>query len=598
MSLFNNMYSFKYGEVMPNLLYRIDTDIPKTGFAYLKNAIISSGGITNFPALEKISSLNIANIKAIRTFKYKINKKNTALAGLLFIFTDIDLYILRQDNFQQIKVISSDYTIDEIDNKLSITQFDNSVIICCENKKPFMVRVNENNLTFEVVNYWESITNPPVKGVTSDYHYTGDDKVVFEWFKEGTKIIFKSLGSKIYTSDFMNSLVKGRISIFGGEFYIESIANVEGKQQFNTTQMIAPELDIPITSTAEDERKINVLDIRFSENLFKDNGYPAVCCYYLGRLIFGNVGGNPSAIVSSRVNDSLNFRSSLNDDDGFTSFIPDNELNVVKALIPHKSLLVMTDRGIYSTLLNTVLTPSESMLFQMPVSAPKGTTESYIKQHGALYYIDKSDRVIRIDDVGEDNAYKTLELSIYSKHLTEKAKKLFATEFKGNSLIGVDNGVDTNIYIHNLQSGITAWTRTNRNSGKIEYTEVDDILNMFNITPSSIDIYKYSEDKVDPMEFKIPYISFDTGYKQIPSFNIKTSIGRVIINCFGEYNFQIGKQKIESPFNNNIQEEYYKLRKVEISNLGGNELHIKQLNNEKVEILSLSIEIKNLNEVK
>lgn len=598
MSIFNNMYSFKYGEVMPNLLYRIDTDIPKTGFAYLKNAIISSGGITNFPALEKISSLNIANIKAIRTFKYKINKKNTALTGLLFVFTDIDLYILRQDNFQQIKVISSDYMIDEIDNKLSITQFDNSVIICCENKKPFMVRVNESNLTFEVVNYWESITNPPVKGVTSDYYYTGDDRVVFEWFKEGTKIIFRSLANKIYTTEFMNGLNKGRISIFGGEFYIESIANTEGAQQFTTTQMIAPELDIPTPSTPADDRKINILDIRFSENLFKDNGFPAVCCYYLGRLIFGNVGGNPSAVVSSRVNDSLNFRSSLKDDDGFTSFIPDNELNEVKALIPHKSLLVMTDKGIYSTLLNTVLTPSESMLFQIPVSAPRGTTESYIKQHGALYYIDKSDRIIRIDDVGEDNSYKTLDISIYSQHLTKKAKKLFATEFKSNNFIGVDTGLETNVYIHNSQSGITAWTRTNKKEGITEYTEINNSLHSFNITPSAIDIYKYSDSIVEPIELKIPYVSLDTGYNQIPSFNIKTSIGRVIINCFGEYHFQVGKQKIEAPFNNDIKENYYNLRKIEIPNLGGDELHVKQLNDEKIEILSLSIEIKNLKEVK
>lgn len=216
--LYDNRFSFKFGEVLPNFCYRIDTDIPSRALLYLKNGIPSSGGITNFPALEKIATINIPNIQALRVFKYKMNKKNTSLTGLLFMFTDDKLHILRQDNFTKLHSLESNYSIEEINNKLSITQFENSLIICCENKKPYMVRVNEIDLTFTVVDYWENITNPPVKGVSSEYTYTGEDKTVFEWFKRGTKIIFKSTVGKVYNSNFIKGLTKGRISIYGGEF--------------------------------------------------------------------------------------------------------------------------------------------------------------------------------------------------------------------------------------------------------------------------------------------------------------------------------------------------------------------------------------------
>lgn len=594
--LYDNRTSFKYGEVMPNYCYRIDTDIPGRGLFYLKNGIPSSAGMTNFPALEKITSLAVQNIKALRVFKYKMNKKDTNLFGLIFLFTNSKLYILRQDNFNKLHEIENNYSVDEINDKLSITQFENSLIICCENKKPFMVRVNESDLTFSVVDYWESITNPPVKGVSPEFVYTEDDKQIYEWYKKGTKIIFKSTVGKVYATKFIEKLPKGRISFYGGEFYIDKIEDIENTQMFTTTQMIAPEIETPLENATVDDKKINILDIRFSENLFKDNGYPAVCCYYGGRIIFGNVAGNPSAIVSSRVNDSINFRSSLDDNDGFTTFIPDNELNTVKALIPHKSLLALTDKGVYSTLLNTVLTPRESMFFQMPTPTPKGTAGTYIKHQGALYYVDTSDRVNKFDDIGEENTYKSHEISIYSQHLTKQAKKIYATEFQTNNFVGVDTGEENNIFIHNQQTDISAWTRVNKLPGLVEYSEIDNLLYQFHVNDSGIDIYTYSKDKVEPMELKIPFISINIGPKAILTFNNKATVGRVIINCFGNPDFQINNHKKTAPFNN--QDGYYKLKPIEISNVGGEELTIKQLDNTKIEILSITTEIKGLQEVK
>ena len=595
--LYDNRFSFKFGEVLPNFCYRIDTDIPSRALLYLKNGIPSSGGITNFPALEKIATINIPNIQALRVFKYKMNKKNASLTGLLFMFTDDKLHILRQDNFTKLHSLESNYSVEEIKNKLSITQFENSLIICCENKKPYMVRVNEIDLTFSVVDYWKNITNPPVKGVSSEYVYTGISKEVFEWVKrKDGRIIFTSTVQQVFDNNFLNGLLGGTITIYGGTFRIEYI-EIGNFQKITTIQEVAPEIEPPPENTLPIDRIINVLDMRFSENLFKDDGYPSICCYYAGRIIFGNVGGNPSAIVSSRVNDSLNFRSSLEDNDGFTTFIPDNELNTVKALIPHKSLLAMTDKGVYSTLLNTVLTPKESMFFQMPTPTPKATTGTYIKHQGALYYVDTSDRINKFDDIGEDNTYKSHEISIYSQHLTKGAKKIYAAEFLTNNFLGVDTGENNNVFIHNLQSDISAWTRTNRKSGIIEYTEIDNKLNHFIVTSSNIEVYIYSNTEVEPLEMKVPYISINLGPQLIPAYNIKTNVGRLIINCFGNADFIINEKRIkEQPFNS--KDNYYDLKKYEFNLIGKNSLHIKQTNNKKIEILSISAEIKGLKEVK
>ena len=172
---------FSYGEISPDLIYRSDTQIPSFGVSYLKNATMTySAGLTNLPKLEKTIEIPLEGASVMKPFKYKIVKKDTTLNGYLFLFTDKKALVLRMDNFQKVGEVASSYTPDEI-KKLSMTQFDNSIIICCENKKPIMIRVDETTPSFTVVQYWENIKNPPVKRLETEFSYTGEDKVVFKW---------------------------------------------------------------------------------------------------------------------------------------------------------------------------------------------------------------------------------------------------------------------------------------------------------------------------------------------------------------------------------------------------------------------------------
>lgn len=596
---------FSFGEISPDLVFRVDTQIPSFGVNYLKNATMThSAGLTNIPKLEKIKKINLAGVKAFRIFKYKINKKDTTLGGYLFLFTDLKLKIVRIDNFEDVAEIESNYTVEEI-SKLSIAQFDTSIIVCVENKEPIMIRVDEKTPKFEVVEYWKNIKNPPVKRVESDFQYIGEDKLVFTWYKTGANVIFESTQSDpIFKKEFLENLIEGTISLYGGEFYISKIENIEGKQKIITTQREAPEITVPNSDESLDNKKINILDLSFGESLFR-SGYPAVVCSYKGRVIFGNVGGNPSVVCASRVFDSLNFRQSTDDADGFTSFVSGNELNTVKEFIAYKSLLVLTDRGIYSTLLNDVLTPQKSEFYNQKLPRPKGLNY-WVESDGNIIYVDSSDRIQLIQDVGSDNTYIANELSIYSEHLLNNINDIYFFKIDKNNIIGIDQeGEEARLltFKENPEEGRLCWSRANKIQGSNEYVNIDDKIYIFNVATDGIDIYKYSDTDYEPMIIKIGTTTLSQKYRlDVPEYLKKTrNYGRTSILLFGKYDLKVNNINKAQSIRYDIPAKDYTRDTISenqhiitFNNVGGNILNIEQNNNEKIEILGVFINVTGL----
>lgn len=595
--MFEGKLRFSLGEISPGLRHRVETEIPAKGLAYLKNGLISdSAGLINFPSFEKLNTISVASelrtIEGFKLFKYKINKKDTSLSGYLFLYTNKKVLVLRMDNFQVVKEIPTTYTPEEIKN-LSITQFDNSVISCVANKEPVMVRVDEAKPDFTVVEYWESITNPPVKAVESEYQYTDTDKLVFTWYQDGSKIIFEStLSSPVYKPSFLGNFEKGTISYMGGEFRISKIENASGKQKITTSQVTAPggNIEIPDKSVELEKKKINILDIVFSENLFR-KGYPAVVTEYKGRVIFGNVAGNPSCVVSSRVFDSLNFRQSTEDNDGFTTFLAGNEVNTVVDFISYKSLIAVTDKGFFSTQLNTGLTPKTSEFYDQKLSRPKGLGY-WTESDDAIYYVDTSNRIFQIQDVGADSAYKTMEVSTYSNHLFDNIEDIYFFKHKKNNLIGVDCGEEARALSYKFEEDIICWTRCNKLQGINEYVNVDDKLYIFNATGNEINIYTYSDTNVEPLEFKLAETSLSQKVRtDVPEFFKRTTIGQVKMVVIGDYDLSInGKRKEHALKLEDVPSD--KVHFVTIPNTGKKELYIKQMNNNPIEIVGIFAEIR------
>lgn len=607
--MFEGKLRFSLGEISRALTYRVETDIPAKGLAYLKNGLISdSAGLINFPMLEKINTISVASnlrtIEGFRLFKYKINKKDSALEGYLFLYTNKKVLILRMDNLQVVKEIATAYTTEEI-KKLSITQFENSVISCVANKEPVMVRVDETKPDFVVVEYWKNITNPPVKAVESEYQYNDTDKLVYVWYKDGSSVIFESnIDTPVYKPAFLDGLAKGTVSYMGGEFRINKIENTSGKQKISTTQITAPGQGIEIPDKdAKDENgeikpkeKINILDIVFSEDLFK-KGYPAVVTEYKGRVIFGNVAGNPSCIVSSRIFDSLNFRQSLEDNDGFTTFLAGNEINTVVDFISYKSLIAVTDKGIFSTQLNTGLTPKTSEFYDQKLSRPKGLGY-WTESDDAIYFVDTSNRIFQIQDVGADSAYKAMEVSTYSNHLFDNIEDIYFFKYKKSNLIGVDTGAEARALSYKYEEDILCWTRIEKIQGISEYININDKLYIFNATGNEINVYTYSDTKVEPLEFILPETSLMQKVQglDVPEFFKRTTIGQVKIALFGDYDLSInGKRKEHAlKVDDSVNDE---IHFVTIPNTGKKKLHVKQMNNNPIEIVGVFAQIRDFDQM-
>ena len=596
--MFDNKTKFSLGEITPALTYRVDLDIPNRGLRYLKNGICTtSAGLTNFPSFDVVGSIPVSGVNAFKLFKYKINKKDTSLDGYLFLYTDKKVVILRIDNKQVIKELPTKYTVEEI-QKLSIAQFENSVISCVANKEPVMIRVNESTPEFVVVDYWANIQNPPVKRVESEYVYTEDDTLVFSWYKQGVKVIFEStIGSPIYKETFLNSVVKGSISIYGGEFRIEKIENPKGKHKITTTQITAPSgtIEVPESGAPEDDKKINILDMVFSENIFS-KGYPAVVTEYNGRLIFGNVAGNPSAIVSSRVFDSLNFRQSLEDNDGFVTFIAGNELNTIKDFISYKSLIAITDKGIFSTELNAELSPKSSAFYDQKLARPKGLGY-WVESDDAIYYVDTTDRIWQIQDVGADSAYKATEVSAYSSHLLQDINDIFFFKYGKYNVLGVDQkGAEGRALTYNLGESILCWTRTDKIAGINEYVNIDDKIYIFNANSENISIYTYSDTKVEPLIFELAGTTISQKADiDVPDYFKKIQYGRLRMLCFGDFDGTINGQRIRPEFINTSEKGNMldHIHTYNVSNIGKDYVKIIQKTKEKIEIVGISIEVKN-----
>lgn len=597
--MFDNKFKFSLGEISPPLVYRVDTEIPSKGLRYLKNGMsTSSAGLTNFPKLKKRKTIEIRKAKALKVFKYKINKKNTSLNGYLFVFTNYELSILRQDTLEKIKDISLNYTAEQIKN-LSIAQFENSIIICVEGKKPEMIRVDEEREEFTVVTYWENIKNPPVKKVESVYKYT-EDTLVFTWYKENSKVIFENtLDKAIYDREFIRKINKGTLAIFGGEFRIERIDNWDGKHKFTTIEITKPDgLEIPKKEEELEKRKINVLDISFSENIF-NKGYPAVVGEHNGRVVFGNVAGNPSIVVASRVFDSLNFRQSLEDNDGFTTFITGNEVNTIKEFISYKSLIAITDKGVFSTELNGEFTTKNSAFYDQKMPRPKGLGY-WCEGDDAIYYVDSTDKIYQIQDTGQEGGYRAVDITTYSSHLFKDIQDIYFFKIGKNNIIGVDQkGNEGRALSYNLQENILCWSRINKLDGENEYVNIDDKLYIFTTVDDGGLVYSYSETEVEPLILELPETTLISKINiDVPEFFKRKKIGRVKILCFGAYEFKVNDlivrddiHSLVNPPNNYI---YNDLHTITIQNVGNNTLKIEQLNNNKLEIVGISTDILNL----
>ena len=101
-------------------------------------------------------------------------------------------------------------------------------------------------------------------------------------------------------------------------------------------------------------------------------GWPQICSSYQNRALFANTDSLPNGFYASVVNDYSDFGDLTNDDDDAISWYPSsNDVNVIRFIVPFRSITVHTNSGIYSSPLSEIaaITPSTFTL-QLQDSTP------------------------------------------------------------------------------------------------------------------------------------------------------------------------------------------------------------------------------------
>ncbi len=144
-------------------------------------------------------------------------------------------------------------------------------------------------------------------------------------------------------------------------------------------------------------------------------GWPQKCSSYQNRSLFANTASLPNGFYASVINDYSDFGDLTTDDDDAISWYPSsNDVNVIRFIVPFRSITVHTNSGIYSSPLSEIsaITP-RTFTLQLQDSTPADVLQPTA--------IDNQIIVLSGNDVhtmlwdGINNAYTSNIVSIVSE---------------------------------------------------------------------------------------------------------------------------------------------------------------------------------------
>lgn len=235
--------------------------------------------------------------------------------------------------------------------------------------------------------------------------YDFDDNYINNTFQPtGTSgVIFINAGSPIFTTAFNG----GSILIANGMVSLRTYVSPIQMQGVVTSTL---------SSTAIQPGSLCVL----REPAWSDaRGWPQKCSSFQNRAIFANSDSLPNGLWLSVINDYNNFDETNipPDDDDAISYYPSSDtVNVIRFIVPYRSLTIHTNTGIYSTptSFETAITPKNFSL-QLQESNPA----TAIQPQG----VDNQIVIVTGNDIhtmlwdGINNAYASNIVSVTSEHL-------------------------------------------------------------------------------------------------------------------------------------------------------------------------------------
>ncbi len=146
-------------------------------------------------------------------------------------------------------------------------------------------------------------------------------------------------------------------------------------------------------------------------------GWPKKCSSFQNRGVFANTELLPNGLWLSSINDYEDFNDSEDDDDNAISWFPSSDqVNLIKFIVPYRSLTIHTNSGIFSTPLriDTGITPSNFSLTKQDPSPATNVQPSGIDNQ--IIVLSGDDAHAMVWD-GDNNAYTSNIVSVANEHL-------------------------------------------------------------------------------------------------------------------------------------------------------------------------------------
>lgn len=619
MKVWKSKNVFSLGEISPNLYHRFDLPVYEAGLRTLKNGMAKvEGTIVNCPEIVvKQQNIYSVNSKHLRTFLYNVDDRNNYKSILMLIDGNkFKLFKVNDDDTLTLaKEFSAVFTEEEI-RILSIIQLETYIMICCKNKKPNLIRIDESNISNSVlVDYWEAIVDPPVKPIKTEYQTTPSDFNIGSWNKSRygntVTIKIKDSGGQIYSNTFLNNLKNGQLSLFGNLYRIDSATHSGSETIFKLTAIDESGLKPPTINQDEQEEweTFDIRKISFLESLFVNNKYPALCTYYQGRLVFANIQDNPDFLVFSKTGDYFKFSGTVQEaDSGFTLAVPCDERAIIKNIISWNSLIIVTNVGVYSSPIMQSITPSNSFLTRQLIPNFSDIEENYVVSNGILFYVnDFKNKIFSLMYNYDSKMYQAEEISLYSNYmLKEGIKNINRLQYDGEEYIVCEINNFYAMCTINKSQNVTSWNRYTIDKkyyiinieNKTYFLDNND--NVLNTNELSYEIFKNDmEIQLLPPVLnssieiagigELPYIA-KSGY----------TCSNVRISVIGEYDIEVNGDKKTVFFGHDNEKPYtIQFDNCNAMNLFGSEMPItiKNLNNKRVEISGIYYTVESEKEV-
>lgn len=485
--------SFQFGEVSPLLNAQISSPIYYKSARRLRNVLVlPQGGVKKRFGLEFIYDLGTAlDYTEIKTkwFEHSDGKL------YFLVFQALTIKIFYEGALVATKV--STYTGSEV-GQLSLAQTGDYMVIAEGNHSPAILSRTahpvswnldptptfQNSPTYDFLRnysayyFWVGLNDANIPAILTETSNVTGETVYLYTYSVGSYP--PAPGNRV--NYFQSNGIGGLFFGFGGVLKIESL----GSNECAVCKIITPfTINIRTFSVKDGGNRINSIpgtEAVYTQPAFSDTyGWPKKVGFFQNRIWFGNTSSLPAGLWGSSFNGfsstTFNFDESETLDTNAVSTIltADDKPVIIRDIIAYKTLIILTNIGVFSTPLFTdqPVTPSNVAFVNRQTSDASNNVPAVVLDNEVIFAIRGGNRIKNITVSSQGYNYQTNTISTLAPHLIDQPVSMDTYENSsiddGNWLFLVNSGTNfpgtLAIYQSVPEQEITAWTLSTTKSG-------------------------------------------------------------------------------------------------------------------------------------